>query len=884
MSRKLRLQPSWIIIGLFGALLLLLGTVGVIDALSEAIQWPVSNSDTPVRVGPAFSPPPGIYASGGLGNSIWVEMRGSDPDGQIIFTTDGTSPGPRLGTLYERPLRLDTRYGRVVVIRAVEVVNGEPGPVSEATYVVGIPGTLPVLSLVAEPADLWGEEQGVFTHLWERGNAWERPVHITLLNTTDSNGILNQMRNTHQDVEFSVPAGLRIHGTEPTESPKQSLRLYFRNAYGMSRMSSSALTSPLFPGSVLPVDQSYKRLLLQAGDCEGRWTLFRDQLVTEVATELGLHAAQGRFVRLFINGETWGIYRLSERIDRFFLQDRADERVGGGENIDLVQDGRPREGDDEAWDALMDWVQDHNLVDSTQYAYLESRLDLDNFTDFAVLQLYFGFSGADLFAARSRGGRWFFLYEGGTTFAQLPDDVIPALQPGAELDDFSFLLRALLDNPAYRVQFAERTADLLNTVLAEERMAERVIYWQGVLADDITYESERWPASLDWEDNVKALLRFVEERPDQVRGQLVERLGAGNPVVWQFETVPADSGWIFVNGEPLVTDVDVRKADEGTYARVYFAGTSLQVTAVPKPGYTFVEWRRAGTDSETEVEWDVLPEVNQTVTIPVDAGTHSVPHLFRAHFASHAAADVTLRPDDVLINEMWINDNGTRYVTVGQRPIEGDWIELWIRRVPDAASGPDVASGMDLRGWRLTDNDKKTGTDEGSIIFPSIDVLASIPEDTIILILATETESNAVYFPEDDLDARDGQMLFYVGNGLLDVTTDPGFGLGTGNDNLVLLTSDDVGIDFVAEGVTVTPYSFGVLADGVTFTSPFQHLGGDDGALFVHRGGNDDISDWIVDPTACQSGDAVCLDSVDIVTPGALNNGQHGWDVWGILK
>jgi hypothetical protein len=76
-------------------------------------------------------------------------------------------------------------------------------------------------------------------------------------------------------------------------------------------------------------------------------------------------------------------------------------------------------------------------------------------------------------------------------------------------------------------------------------------------------------------------------------------------------------------------------------------------------------------------------------------------------------------------------------------------------------------------------------------------------------------------------------MVLYAGNGNLDISTDPGFRVGS-NDNLVLLApsaterfGDDRGIAFaiVQEGMlleqvsthtlTVTPASFGVLADGV---------------------------------------------------------------------
>ena len=196
-----------------------------------------------------------------------------------------------------------------------------------------------------------------------------------------------------------------------------------------------------------------------------------------------------------------------------------------------------------------------------------------------------------------------------------------------------------------------------------------------------------------------------------------------------------------------------------------------------------------------------------------------------------------------------------------------------------------------MRGWRLTDNDTKTGTSEGSIIFPDDEVWAAVPCGTVILIIATETPLNADTFPTDDLNPRTGVMRLYVGNGNLDVTTDPGFGLGVGNDNVALLApgpsaafDDDIGIDFVAEGRRVTPATFGILADGVTFDEPFTRLGADDGALFAGMGSNDDLADWMVDPPACSSGDAQCYGYPTLVTPGALNPAQRGYRLGCFLR
>jgi len=829
------------------------------DALDRLPQQHASPG--PVLAPPYLSPPPGVYH-----RDVRLTIRPTDPQGKIIFTTDGTTPTLELGTLYERPLRLDALTPGVTVIRAMEILHGVSGPITSATYALGVQSDLPLLSLAVAPADLWAVEDGLLTNVWGRGDAWERAVQVMYF-APEGDFVAGN---------FTAPGGLRVHGTESPDADKQSLRLYFRREYGMARLEYSLFANhPHQPNQ----GQSYKRLLLQAGDRSGRWTLFRDQLVTDIAGELDLPVAQGRFVRLFVNGESWGVYRLAERIDRFFLEDNY-----GLLDADLVQDGKPREGSDADWDALVDWVDAHDLSDPGTYATVAAQIDLGNFTDYAIVQLYFGFPASDFYAARPRGGRWFFLYGGGSQafaayagapLAALQGEVVGVVAADFADSDFALLLRKLLAAPVYRRSFTQRLSILLNTVLTPDVIQRHAQTWAELLQNDMAYEVARWPTPFLWPDHVESLTQdFAEGRASAVWSQTAEMLGIGQAVDVAFRIEAPGAGRVYLDGLPVV--------ESPAWRGRFFAGDALSAIAVPEPGYAFVGW-----DVGPSVFVSALASPALTLTIPYVSVDDSIPQI-KARFALLPDDDDArpngdaMRPDDVVINEVWLNDNGTYYASVGNRPIEGDWVELWVRR-------PQT---VDLRGWRLTDNDTRTGMEEGSLIFPALDALSAVPRDTVILILATESARNTLYFPEDDVDPRDRRLLFYVGNGNLDVLTDPGFGLSLRDDNLVLLapgpTADfsaanfsasekfaDVGVDFVAEGRAVTPYTFGVLADGVTFDRPFRRLGADDGAFFTGRTSNDALRAWVVDPPAYQSGDEVRADSPNLITPGKLNPHQR---------
>ncbi len=563
----------------------------------------------------------------------------------------------------------------------------------------------------------------------------------------------------------------------------------------------------------------------------------RDQVVAELCRDLDLPAAQGRFVWLFLNGSSWGIYRLTERVDRFYLADD----LGIGE-ADVVQEGDARDGSKADWKALLEWLGSSDLSGDAAYAEAVARVDIENLIDFAILSHFFDLPAGSIIAVQPQGGRWFWAFEGGSAgeVAQAPD--------------LTTVHEALMANPAYRQRYTARLADLLNTVLLPASVGRHLAAFSGPLSQAYGQERGRWPGVPAWDDEVRAFSVFLDERP------LVVAEEASIDTSLHLAVTPPDAGALYVNGTHVAPD---GTAWDGWYSRQ----TAVDVVAVPEDGYEVGEWMSSPAI-------DIAPGVSEISL------TLSSPLSLTVSFRPRVSRD-TPAPDDVIINELWINDDATRYPSLGRRPLEGDWLELLVR----------APGGQDLRGWRITDNATRADTTEGSLILPASDTLASVPCGTVILIVATESPLNAASFPTDDLDARDGVMVLYVGNGALDATTDPGFGIGTANDDVVLLApgptsafDDDVGVDFVAEGRTVTPATFGVLRDGVTFDDPFSRLGADDGAVFTGTGSNDALADWVVDPPACASGDAQCYGVARAVTPGALNPSQRGLRVTCLLR
>jgi len=94
--------------------------------------------------------------------------------------------------------------------------------------------SLPSLSLVTQPQDMFDNSTGIYPKSQARGPSWERPASAELIFADGSDG-------------FQIDCGVQAQGNsarDPQKTPKHSLRLVFKGDYGPTK-----LRFPLFPDS-----------------------------------------------------------------------------------------------------------------------------------------------------------------------------------------------------------------------------------------------------------------------------------------------------------------------------------------------------------------------------------------------------------------------------------------------------------------------------------------------------------------------------------------------------------------------------------------------------------------------------------------------------------
>ncbi|MCK4391379.1 CotH kinase family protein, partial [Candidatus Bipolaricaulota bacterium] len=430
---------------------------------------PSAPNDTACATG--IAEPPEFSMSGGFYEGpITVTLSAMPEEVAIYYTLDGLTPteaSPR----YIDPLVID----RTRVLRARVFAEGLiPSPIMTHTYLIDEEVHLPVLSLVTDPTNLWDDEIGIYTegrypalpNFMQRGREWERPVSVEFFEKDGSHG-------------FALAAGVRIHGGYSRSYPKKSFTLHFSERYGQG-----SLNYPVFSGGDprKPELQSFKALVLRnmGDDGYGSNPRIRDPLMHALSAEEGGLVSAKRSVFVYFNGEPWGIYNLRERLDEDYLALNF-----GVENADLLTEHRNIEaGDASHWDATFSFFEDYDFSADENFQRAQSLIDVKNFTDFQIFQIY----GANIdlpgnlvkFRARTAEEKWrWIMWDMDLSFGLEPETPVShntltwytreELRPdlGPAWADGSFwstlLLRRLLENEEYRAYFINRFADLLNT-------------------------------------------------------------------------------------------------------------------------------------------------------------------------------------------------------------------------------------------------------------------------------------------------------------------------------------------------------------------------------------------------------------------------------------
>lgn len=568
-----------------------------------------------------FSLPGGLCAKDTV-----LRLSHRDPLARICYTLDGSVPTAD-SLRYRDGIALPQKENGATVVRARAFRDGYPAsPVATETYLVSADGAfpyaLPVVSLVVDPSDLFGYETGIYAagetrHLWQlahpeaevtadtpanynqEGKAWERQAHLELIEP-----------DGREDLSQGI--GIRTHGGHSLAQDNKSLQLFARAAYD----DRDTFAYDFFPDA--EDDPPATAVLLRNSSSDAGKSFFRDAFVQSLADPALLDLQKSRPCIALVNGAYYGIYNLRTQYNEEYLETRYGIAEGdavilknpSGGPGDEVQVGLP--GDELSYAALYRYIETHDMRVGDAYAYVQTQLDLDNYIEYHILELYCGnedwpannvrvwrkrTEAYDPDAPYGSDGRWRFLvydldYSYGIHGRSFERDTL-AMATAADSRAWNnppastMILRSLLANETFRNRFVSRFADLLNTRYSAGAALERLDRLQAVYQPCVAEHLRRWGlydgAVEGWLAEVRTMRRYAAYRPYYLRRHICGCFGLETADL----TVTAGEG-----GTVRVNSVTVTPLDRAWHG-VYFQGVPVSLEAAAAPGFRFVRWEGA---------------------------------------------------------------------------------------------------------------------------------------------------------------------------------------------------------------------------------------------------------------------------------------------------
>lgn len=546
------------------------------DTFSYLTPTPNESNDTAKEIvvveDPVFSVESGFYAdpfdlsiTGAEGTTIYYTLDGSDPstsktakvysDSLTIY--DNTSNPNVLSAetdivlwKYAAPSK---KVEKGMVIRAVaKDAKGNCSDVISKSYFIGKTASyyqnMKVVSLTTDPEHIIDQKTGIYvvgdsyyewknsadydpsleawdtrnpTNYNQEGKSWERPAVVQVF----EQGTL----------AYSGNIGMRIAGNATRSNPQKSIRLYARSEYGESKMK-YMFFEKLTDCNGNPVT-SFDKVTIRNGGNDFADTYMRDILVQQSAEGLAVGRQAEEPCILFLDGEFWGMYILTEKLEAESIE--TDYGIPA-ENVTTIKtyeiEGDQAVGGD--YINFYNWAVKADMTEDANYQKFCEKIDIQSFMDYIAIETYIANTDwctptytNNWMMWRSNtvdegnpyaDGKWRYLlfdmeyssnlYSAANTSYNY--DVLGNMKKQAEWGNIGALFYHLLDNETFKETFYQNYLRVMEENFSVSAMERRIAVYQAEMKEAVTATYQRYGYTyLNYETMCAKVREFYQKRP-----------------------------------------------------------------------------------------------------------------------------------------------------------------------------------------------------------------------------------------------------------------------------------------------------------------------------------------------------------------------------------
>lgn len=528
---------------------------------------------------------PVFSVEGGFYNAAFELTISSSENNTIYYTTDGSDPTTSETTkhyngaisiynntnepnIYSAIREITVseytptsqKVDKGIVVRAVaKDVDGNFSDVVTNSYFVGKTASyysnMKVISLATDSSNFFSSDDGIYVngdayYAWKEsekyveyengdtrnptnynqdGKEWERPAAIQVF----ENGSL----------AYTADVGVRIAGNWSRVYPQKSIRFYGRSEYGNSKMEYEFIDGLTdIDGNVIT---SFDKITLRNSGTDWYNLHFRDELIQSLVSDRAVDVQGTEPCILFIDGEFWGVYSLTEKLDGDYIESHYSIDK---DDVTTIKCGEVEGSESVAneYRTFANWAIRADMTKETNYQKVCDVIDIQSFMDYIAIETYINnydwsssvtgyMNNWQMWRANTidagnpyADGKWrFMLYDtefssnlfqsAGTSYGY---DSLNTMYREEIWWNFSQLFYNLLNNDTFQEQFYENYLEIIEKCFEPNAVNEKISKFVNTLKPAIAATNIRYNnawINLKYDSEVELLRNFFNNRSNYAR-------------------------------------------------------------------------------------------------------------------------------------------------------------------------------------------------------------------------------------------------------------------------------------------------------------------------------------------------------------------------------
>lgn len=527
-----------------------------------------------------------------------IELKIKGNYSRIYYTTNGSIPtrsNKRLDSLL-------TIKKNTALLLKVRFDTGDT--LIARSFIFDTISKLPIVSITIPEEDLWDSQKGIYTRgsnaffsdstgHWENCNfqkKWEKEIQLVYIDSTRTE-VINQ------------PCGLRIFGESTRRQPDKSLKIVARKQYGKKRFN-----YPFFHQK--PSINEYKQLVIRTSGNDYNNTRFKDVLNAYLARNLGLDYMAFQQIRMYVNGEYWGVYNLREKINKHYLY--YNRRAAIDSSSIIMGRWVTQHGNRKRYKEMYDWFFKLDTMDSLSYVKSQEYFDIRNYINYRAFQIFI--NNVD-----SRGNIRYWnasnldnkfrmiLYDTDLSFGSVDKDYLAKCLSPKQTNWYNntwstIYFRKLMEHKDFRNEFINQYAHIMNTALHTDTIIAAVNHFESLYKDELPRSKSELPSHFrnvpipmeKWLKKVDHFRSFARKRPAIARDEINNTL--------------SNSGayYLKIEGENGTVSINNNYAIQLPFEGIYFKDIPLPISIQSNEGFGYKQQFNLDTIINTTQDTIVL--------------------------------------------------------------------------------------------------------------------------------------------------------------------------------------------------------------------------------------------------------------------------------------